>query len=102
MSPRTAADAEISSIAVISNDRGSIALPAVLDSEMVDGVVWLPSRAPGLGVPQHLAATAGDLVTIRAAELMGAELVEARPSTGAVLSSSKGTRVAVDDTEASQ
>jgi NADH-quinone oxidoreductase subunit G len=105
MSPRTAADAEISSIAVISNDRGSIALPAVLDSEMVDGVVWLPSRAPGLGVPQHLAATAGDLVTIRAAELMGAELVEARPSTGAVLSSSKGsgrTGVADDDTEASQ
>ena len=105
MSPRTAADAEISSIAVISNDRGCIALPAVLDSEMVDGVVWLPSRAPGLGVPQHLAATAGDLVTIRAAELMGAELVEARPSTGAVLSSSKGsgrTGVADDDTEASQ
>jgi NADH-quinone oxidoreductase subunit G len=105
MSPRTAADAEISSIAVISNDRGSIALPAVLDSEMVDGVVWLPSRAPGLGVPQHLAATAGDLVTIRAAELMGAELVEARPSTGAVLSSSKRsgrTGVADDDTEASQ
>jgi NADH-quinone oxidoreductase subunit G len=102
MSPRTAADAEISSIAVISNDRGSIALPAVLDTEMVDGVVWLPSRAPGLGVPQHLAATAGDFVTIRAAELMGAELVEARPSTGAVLSSSKGTGGAVDDTEASQ
>ena len=34
---------------MISNDRGSITLPAVLDSEMVDGVVWLPSRAPGLG-----------------------------------------------------
>jgi hypothetical protein len=27
-------------------------------------VVWLPSRTPGLGIPQHLAATAGDLVTI--------------------------------------
>jgi NADH-quinone oxidoreductase subunit G len=74
MSPNTAADAGITSVAVISNDRGSITLPAVLDSEMVDGVVWLPSRAPGLGVPQHLAATAGDLVTIGpAAELAVAE-----------------------------
>jgi NADH-quinone oxidoreductase subunit G len=81
MSPRTAADAEVSSVAVISNDRGSIALPAVLDSEMIDGVVWLPSRAPGLGVPQHLAATAGDLVTISAADEMA---------------------IADDDTEASQ
>jgi NADH-quinone oxidoreductase subunit G len=81
MSPRTAADAEISSVAVISNDRGSIALPAVLDSEMVDGAVWLPSRAPGLGIPQHLAATAGDLVTIGAAHELA---------------------IADDDTEASQ
>ena len=74
MSPNTAADAGISGVAVISNDRGSITLPAVLDSEMVDGVVWLPSRAPGLGIPQHLAASAGDLVTIGpAAELAVAE-----------------------------
>ena len=64
MSPRTAADAGVTNIAVISNDRGSVTLPVVIDSEMVDGVVWLPSRAPGLGVPQHLAASAGDLVTI--------------------------------------
>lgn len=70
MSPDTAADAGITSVAMISNDRGSMTLPAVLDSEMVDGVVWLPSRAPGLGVPQRLAASAGDLVTIGpAAEL---------------------------------
>jgi NADH-quinone oxidoreductase subunit G len=74
MSPHSAADAGITSAAVISNDRGTITLPAVLDSEMVDGVVWLPSRAPGLGVPQHLAASAGDLVTIGpAAELAIAE-----------------------------
>jgi NADH-quinone oxidoreductase subunit G len=64
MSPSTAADAGITNVAMISNDRGSITLPAVLDSEMVDGVVWVPSRAPGLGIPQHLAASAGDLVTI--------------------------------------
>jgi NADH-quinone oxidoreductase subunit G len=74
MSPNTAADAGITSVAVVGNDRGSITLPAVLDSEMVDGVVWLPSRAPDLGIPQHLAATAGDLVTIGpVAELAVAE-----------------------------
>jgi len=64
LSPSTAEAAGITSLAIISNDRGSITLPAVLDPEMVDGVVWLPARAPGQGIPQHLAATAGDLVTI--------------------------------------
>ena len=64
MSPSTAASAGIGTVAMISNDRGTITLPAVVDPEMVDGVVWLPSRAPGLGIPQHLAASAGDLVTI--------------------------------------
>ena len=68
VSPRTAAAAGIASVAVISNDRGSMTLPAVIDSEMVDGVVWLPSRAPRLGIPQHLAASAGDLVTIGSAD----------------------------------
>jgi NADH-quinone oxidoreductase subunit G len=83
MSPATAARADISSVAVISNDRGAITLPAVVDPEMIDGVVWLPSRAPGVGIPQLLAATAGDLVTIGpGAEIaMRAEPVEARPST---------------------
>jgi NADH-quinone oxidoreductase subunit G len=64
LSPSTAEAAGISNLAMINNDRGSITLPAVVDPEMVDGVVWLPSRAPGHGIPQHLAATAGDLVTI--------------------------------------
>jgi NADH-quinone oxidoreductase subunit G len=64
LNPGTAEAAGITSAAMISNDRGSITLPAVLDSEMVDGVVWLPSRSPGQGIPQHLAAPAGDLVTI--------------------------------------
>ena len=99
LSPNTAADAGITSIVVISNDRGSITLPAVLDSDMVDGVVWLPSRAPGLGVPHSLAASVGDLVTIGpAAELeMRAELVEAGPSAGS------GHMAGVeDDTETGQ
>jgi NADH-quinone oxidoreductase subunit G len=49
---------------VVSNDRGALSWPLVVEPDMVDGVVWLPSRAPGLEVPQHLAAIAGDLVTI--------------------------------------
>jgi NADH-quinone oxidoreductase subunit G len=64
MSPSTATAAEISDVAVISNDRGSISLPAAIDPEMVDGVVWLPSRSPGAAISQRLAATAADLVTI--------------------------------------
>jgi NADH-quinone oxidoreductase subunit G len=83
LSPSTAAAAGISTVAKISNDRGAITLPVVIDAEMVDGVVWLPGRAPGLGIPQHLAATAGDLVTISPGDEieMRAELVEVRPST---------------------
>jgi NADH-quinone oxidoreductase subunit G len=77
MSPRTAEVAGITSAAEISNDRGSITLPTVVDPKMVDGVVWLPTRAPGLGIPQHLAATAGDLVWIGPAT-MSAEPVEGR------------------------
>jgi NADH-quinone oxidoreductase subunit G len=68
MSPGTAAAAGIAGVAVISNDRGSMTLPAVIDSEMIDGVVWLPSRTPRLGVPQHLATSAGDLVTLGSAD----------------------------------
>jgi NADH-quinone oxidoreductase subunit G len=69
MSPRTAEVAGITGAAEISNDRGSITLPTVVDPGMVDGVVWLPTRAPGLGIPQYLAATAGDLVWIGPASM---------------------------------
>jgi NADH-quinone oxidoreductase subunit G len=108
MSPGTAAEAGITSVAVISNDRGSITMPAALDSQMIDGVVWLPCRAPGLGIPQHLAATAGDLVTIgpAAEPVMRAEPVhrlrtaplDAPPSRG----SEPVASVEDDDAEASQ
>ena len=72
VSPATAAAAGITDQVVVSNDRGSLTWPLVVDPDMVDGVVWVPSRAPGLEVPQHLAASAGDLVTIAPA---GQELV---------------------------
>ncbi len=66
LSPRTAAEAGLGGQVVVSNDRGSLTVPVVVDDAMVDGVVWLPQRAPGHQVPEHLAAVAGDLVTITA------------------------------------
>jgi NADH-quinone oxidoreductase subunit G len=64
MSPRTARAAGIISKVTVGADRGSITLPARTVSEMVDGVVWVPSRAPRLAVSEHLAAAAGELVAI--------------------------------------
>jgi NADH-quinone oxidoreductase subunit G len=64
LSPTTAAAASIGELVVIANDRGSLTLPVVLDESMVDGVVWIPARAPGFEVPDHLAAVAGDLVRV--------------------------------------
>jgi len=103
LSARTAEVAGISSLAMISNDRGSITLPAVIDPEMADGVVWLPSRAPGFGIPQNLAASAGDLVTIGPGDDLDvdAELLEALPSTGSGRIDT-GSGRSEDDTEASQ
>ena len=80
-------------------------MPAVLDSEMIDGVVWLPSRAPGLGIPQHLAASAGDLVTIgRPAEpVTTAEPVDELSMAPVEAPSSTESLAQVeDDTEASE
>jgi hypothetical protein len=36
----------------------------VTEPAMTPGVVWLPAKAPGAGVGEHLAAVAGDLVTV--------------------------------------
>ena len=67
LSPATAAAAGIGTQVEVANDRGALTLPVVVDETMVDGVVWLPGRAAGFEVPEHLAAGAGDLVTIRPA-----------------------------------
>jgi NADH-quinone oxidoreductase subunit G len=32
---------------------------------MPDGVVWLPTNAPGRGIFRHLGANAGDVVAVR-------------------------------------
>ncbi len=64
LGPATAAAAGISDAATIGTERGSITLPVEIVDDMPVGVVWAPSRAPGHGVAEHLAAVAGDLVTL--------------------------------------
>ena len=49
---------------VLTNDRGELTLPLVVEPTMVDGVVWVPARAPGLAVGEHLALLPGDLVQV--------------------------------------
>ena len=51
LSPATAAAAGIGTHVVVANDRGALTLPVVVDPTMVDGVVWLPGRAPGSRCP---------------------------------------------------
>ncbi|WP_375425577.1 NADH-quinone oxidoreductase subunit G [uncultured Friedmanniella sp.] len=62
--PATADLAGLTDAVTISNERGSLTLPLELDPGMVLGVVWVPAKAPGLGVNEHLAAGAGDLVEV--------------------------------------
>ncbi|MGI3781488.1 MAG: NADH-quinone oxidoreductase subunit G, partial [Janthinobacterium lividum] len=56
LSPRTAAaygietgpDGVAGADVVLTNDRGELTLPLVVEASMVDGVVWVPAKAPGL------------------------------------------------------
>ena len=64
---RTARPRASPELVTVANDRGALTLPVVVEPAMVDGVVWLPTKAPGNAVvAEHLAASAGDLVTISA------------------------------------
>jgi len=49
----------------VGTDRGAITLP-VLVTEMLDGVVWLPTNSPGSTLRRTLGVTAGALVTVAA------------------------------------
>mgnify|MGYP001265715493 CR=1 FL=1 len=42
----------------VQTAEGPLRLPAAL-GDVVDGVVWLPARAPGLGLAEHLGLAAG-------------------------------------------
>ena len=66
LSPKTAAQAGVHARVTVANDRGGITLPVVIEPGMIDGVVWLPAKAPDHAVSQHLAAGSGDVVTISA------------------------------------
>jgi NADH-quinone oxidoreductase subunit G len=47
----------------VGTDRGAITLPVAI-TEMVDGVVWLPTNSPGSTIRRTLAARAGSPVTV--------------------------------------
>ena len=64
LNPKTAAAAAVSDRVVVSNDRGALTFDVVLDDAMAEGVVWIPRRSPGITVSEHLAAAAGELVSI--------------------------------------
>jgi NADH-quinone oxidoreductase subunit G len=64
MSASTAAAGHLGSHVTLSSDRGKLTFPVEIVPEMVDGVVWVPTRAPEHGVFEHLALTAGDVVQL--------------------------------------
>jgi NADH-quinone oxidoreductase subunit G len=68
MGPATAAAAGITNAATIGTERGSLTLPVELIDDLPVGVVWAPTKAPRHGIAEHLAAVAGDLVTLQTAE----------------------------------
>ncbi|MHB1010714.1 MAG: NADH-quinone oxidoreductase subunit G [Propionibacteriaceae bacterium] len=49
----------------VGTARGQLTYLALLDDTVVDGVVWIPSRAPGRNVAETLGARAGDPVTAK-------------------------------------
>jgi NADH-quinone oxidoreductase subunit G len=64
MSAATAAAAQVGGFVVVSSDRGTLTFPVEIVPDMMDGVVWVPTRAPEHSLFEHLAVTAGDLVRI--------------------------------------
>ena len=49
----------------VGTARGELTYDAVIDDSVVDGVVWIPSRASGRNVAETLGARAGDPVTAK-------------------------------------
>jgi NADH-quinone oxidoreductase subunit G len=84
LNPKTAAAADVTDRVVVSNDRGALTFDVVLDDAMAEGVVWIPRRSPSLAVSEHLAAAAGELVSIGPPQgLVLAGSGSAAPATGA-------------------
>ncbi len=82
----TDADGDADSDVVLTNDRGELTLPLVVEPGMVDGVVWVPAKPPGLAVAEHLAVLPGDLVGVavepRVAESIPRRALRTEPVTG--------------------
>jgi NADH-quinone oxidoreductase subunit G len=69
MSAGTASAAQVRGSVMVSSDRGTLSFELEIVPEMMDGVVWLPTRAPGHEVFEHLAVTAGDVVQVNPGNL---------------------------------
>jgi NADH-quinone oxidoreductase subunit G len=65
----------------VGTARGAITLPAQI-TDMVDGVVWVPTNSPGSSVRKTLGVTAGALVDIQGAAGRGAASLGAENSAG--------------------
>ncbi len=65
LSAATASQVGVTEQVTIGTGRGELTFAVVIDDTTVDGVVWVPSRAPGLNVAQTLGARAGDPVTAK-------------------------------------
>ncbi|MGD7789893.1 NADH-quinone oxidoreductase subunit G [Propionibacteriaceae bacterium Y1700] len=50
----------------LATDRGRLTFDAEVVEGMVDGVVWVPTNAPGLSVTENLVAVSGELVRLSA------------------------------------
>ena len=69
MSASTASAAAVRGSVMVSSDRGTLSFALEIVPGMMDGVVWLPTRAPGHEVFEHLAVTAGDVVQVNPGNL---------------------------------
>lgn len=73
----------------VGTARGAITLPALI-TDIVDGVVWLPTNSPGSSVRRTLGVTAGALVDISPAPQQPAVESSPAPQQPAVRSSAGG------------
>ena len=67
LSQRTAEAAGIGQFVQVSTSRGALRFPVELVDELPAGVIWVPTRAAGLGVGEHLAVSSGEVVRIEGA-----------------------------------
>jgi NADH-quinone oxidoreductase subunit G len=64
MNAATAAAAGLTTAVTVRGPQGSLTFPLEVDPAMVDGVVWLPTKAPGRGLALHLGVGSGALVEV--------------------------------------